>query len=151
MSHSLILCHMLHLSKICTFTDEKTPTICDVLKRFYGVSIIPPVLRSHWSLMTSKGRLAQNQNWPRQLFVAYSAPSHCLNQCWRIADFTHIRNMFQIWVNAKYFSRNCIRKCHNMHKSGRFVYVGINWRCRKNERGKYDSHSFTNLANTSNS
>ena len=39
-------------------------------------------------------RQLSNHHWFRQWLVAWSAPSHCLNQCWNIVNWT-LENKFQ--------------------------------------------------------
>ena len=43
-------------------------------------------------------RQSTNQNWFRQWFVAWPAPSHYLNQCWKIANWT-LGNKLQWYFN----------------------------------------------------
>ena len=57
-----------------------------------------PHLLPHWDLMTPYGTVEFGYRWFRHWFVACSAPSHCLNQCW-LNSHTR-RNIFQ-W--------NCVR------------------------------------------
>ena len=57
------------------------------------------------------------QHWFRKWLVAYSAPSHCLNQCCVIVNGNH-RNKLQWNFDQKYFhSKKCIWK-YRLRKSG---------------------------------
>ena len=62
------------------------------------------------------------QHWLRQWLVAYSAPSHCLNQCWPIVNWTP-GNKFQWnlnWNSVIFIQENAFENvvCHN---GGHFV------------------------------
>ena len=55
----------------------------------------------------------QGQDWFRQWLVACSAPSHYLNQCWLIVNWT-IRNKTSVkfeWKQNTFYSRKCIWNC----------------------------------------
>ena len=78
------------------------------------------------------------QHWFRQWLVAYSAPSHYLNQCWVIVNWTH-RNKLQ-WnlnQNTKLFihentSENIV--CHmaailSNHSPSTFISQSVAYEC----------------------
>ena len=50
-----------------------------------------------------------NHHWFRWWLVAWSAPSHYLNQCWHIVNWT-LRNKLQ-WNHNQKFIHCCSRKC----------------------------------------
>ena len=67
------------------------------------------------------------QHWFRQWLVAYSAPSHYLNQCWVIANWT-LRNKLQwnFYQNTKLFiyenaSENIVCQMAAISSTGRWV------------------------------
>ena len=78
--------------------------------------------RGQWvnSLRPSDACMRQqtNQHWFRQWLGVWSAPSHYLNPCWDIVNWTH-RNKLK-WYFIHFHSRKCIWKC-SLENGGHFI------------------------------
>ena len=88
----------------CAETHARGPSALAVSLKTYQISLNRSPLGPHICVSES------DHHWFRQWFVAYSAPSHYLRQCWVIVNW-NVRNKLQ-W----YFNQNVFFSFMKMHK-----------------------------------
>ena len=63
---------------------------------FLGLNVL-----THWGRVPHNIRQLDNHPWFRQWLVAWSAPSHFLNQCWNIVNYsTHVKTILFAMLSA---------------------------------------------------
>ena len=82
-----------------------TSSICFVTLVCSGKSITVNSLRPNDAYM----RRQTNNNWFRKRLVAWTAPSHYLNQCWNIVNWALGTNFSEILIEIQTFSLKKIR------------------------------------------
>ena len=115
---------------IQTFSFTKTPLKISSAK---GLPFCPDIsVLTHWGQVTHICISKLHHHWLKQWLVTWSAPSHYLNQCWNIFNWT-LRNKFRwnlnqnsyifiqenafenvVWEMAAIFSQpQYVNKCHH--------------------------------------
>ena len=113
--HYKIHLHYVKLTQHISFRNINRTLIS--LIRYYGVKNSGPVKLTHWSRVTHicVGKLT----------IAGSAPSHYLNQCWNIVNWTLGTNFSEILIEINTFS---FKKMHLKISSRRWrpFCLGLN-------------------------
>ena len=94
-------------NRVCTFDDKSTlvqvmawcsQATSNYLSQCWARSILPyGITRSHWGFIEAEWCIYVSVNkhhWFRLWLVAWSVPSHYLNQCWNVVNWT-LRNKLQ--------------------------------------------------------
>ena len=117
-----LLLFMFHTETFCISTDNYHPTTVDV---------VPLVHQEGWvnSLRPSKAYMRRytNHHWFRWWLVTWTAPSHYLNHCWNIVNWT-LGNKLQ-WnfnLNSNIFIQEIHLKIENVVCEMASICLGLN-------------------------
>ena len=78
-------------------------THCRKWYGMWGKQLCFPQIKTHWGRVTRICQLT-NQHWFRKWLVAWSAPSHYLNQCWDIVNWKLGTNFSELLIEIHTFS-----------------------------------------------